>query len=68
MNWLLKVIVGKYGQSIVRHLLTLVSGWFIAIGIPETTTQAFVEVAHPIAIAVSIYLSTQVWSLVDKKK
>lgn len=67
MSWFLKIVVGKYGQSVIRHVLTAAAGWLVAIGIPEAQVQAFADSAHPVVLAAIIYGSTQLWSLVDKK-
>jgi hypothetical protein len=68
MKTILNFIVGKYGKSVTRTLLAALSGYLIKVGIPDTLVQPFIDSAAPVVTGVILYLSTQLWSLADKKK
>lgn len=68
MRTILNLIVGKYGKSVIRTLLGVISGYLIKIGIPDTIVAPFMDSAAPVVTGLLLYLSTQIWSLADKKK
>lgn len=68
IDWLRDLIVNRYLQSIVRHVMTVVAGWLAAIGVASETVTAFTDSATQVAIAILIWLLAQGWSLLDKKK
>ncbi len=55
-------------SSIVRHLLTLVAGGLLSVGVAQSDAENFASCAEPIASGVALYVLGQGWSLVDKKK
>jgi hypothetical protein len=55
-------------SSIVRHLLTLVAGGLLSVGVAKSDAENFASCAEPIASGVALYVLGQGWSLVDKKK
>lgn len=55
-------------SSIVRHLLTLVAGGLLSVGVAQSDAENFANAAEPIASGVALYVLGQSWSLVDKKK
>jgi len=54
--------------SVVRHLLTLVAGGLLTIGVSEAETHQLAEAATPVVSGAVLYGVSQVWSLKDKKK
>jgi hypothetical protein len=54
--------------SVVRHLITLVAGSLLAIGVSEADSQHLAEAATPVVSGAVLYGVSQVWSLKDKKK
>lgn len=68
MNKLMQFIVGKYGKSILRTLLAVVSGFLLKIGIPDAIVIPFMQHLEPITTALVLWAFTQIWSMADKKK
>jgi hypothetical protein len=54
--------------SIVRHLLTLVAGSLLTIGVSETDTQNLASAATPVVSGAVLYGVSQVLSLKSIKK
>lgn len=54
--------------SIVRHLLTLVAGSLLTIGVSETDTQNLAQAATPVVSGAVLYGVSQVLSLKNIKK
>lgn len=54
--------------SIVRHLLTLVAGSLLTIGVNEADTQSLAQAATPVVSGVVLYGVSQVLSLKNLKK
>lgn len=54
--------------SVIRHLLTLVAGGLLTIGVSEAETHQLAEAATPVVSGAVLYGVSQVWSLKDKKK
>jgi hypothetical protein len=54
--------------SVVRHLLTLVAGGLLTIGVSEAETHQLAQAATPVVSGAVLYGVSQVWSLKDKKK
>ena len=54
--------------SVVRHLLTLVAGGLLTIGVSEAETHQLAEAATPVVSGAVLYGVSQVWSIKDKKK
>lgn len=54
--------------SIVRHLLTLVAGSLMTIGVNEAEAHSFAHAAEPVISGTLLYGATQAWSLFDKRK
>lgn len=54
--------------SIVRHLLTLVAGGLLTIGVSEVDASNLAQAAEPVVSGALLYGVSQVWSLKDKKK
>lgn len=54
--------------SIVRHLLTLVAGSLLTIGVSEADAHNLATAAEPVLSGAVLYGVSQVWSLKDKKK
>lgn len=54
--------------SIVRHLLTLVAGGLLTIGVSEHDAANLVTAAEPVVAGAVLYGASQAWSLIDKKK
>jgi hypothetical protein len=60
----MEILIG----SIVRHLLTLVAGSLLTIGVSEADTHQLAEAATPVVSGAVLYGVSQVWSFKDKKK
>jgi hypothetical protein len=54
--------------SVVRHLLTLVAGGLLTIGIGEVETNQLAQAVTPVVSGAVLYGVSQVWSLKDKKR
>ncbi len=54
--------------SIVRHLLTLVAGSLLTIGVSEADASNLAQAAEPVVSGAVLYGVSQLWSLKDKKK
>jgi hypothetical protein len=53
--------------SIIRHLLTLVAGGLLTVGVSEADSHQLAEAATPVVSGAILYGVSQVWSLKDKK-
>jgi len=54
--------------SVVRHLLTLVAGGLLTIGIGDAETNQLAQAVTPVVSGAVLYGVSQVWSLKDKKR
>lgn len=54
--------------SVIRHLLTLVAGGLLTVGVSEADSHQLAEAATPVVSGAILYGVSQVWSLKDKKK
>jgi|TARA_R110000823_G_C15856521_1_gene492740 hypothetical protein len=54
--------------SVIRHLLTLVAGGLLTVGVSEAESHQLAEAATPVVSGAILYGVSQVWSLKDKKK
>ena len=54
--------------SIVRHLLTLVAGSLLTIGVSEADSQNLAQAATPVVSGAVLYGVSQVFSLKNIKK
>lgn len=54
--------------SVVRHLLTLLAGGLLTIGVSEADSNQLAQAATPVISGAVLYGVSQVWSLKDKKK
>jgi hypothetical protein len=54
--------------SVVRHLLTLVAGGLIAVGVGERDAANLVQAAEPVVGGLLLYGMSQAWSWFDKRK
>lgn len=59
----MEILIG----SIVRHLLTLVAGSLLAIGVSEAESHQLAEAATPVVSGALLYGVSQVWSIKDKR-
>ena len=69
--WVQKLLASGVLTSIIRKLLTLLSGYLLALNVPglsAETVAAFVASLTEIVIALIPYLIAQIWSLVVKAK
>ena len=55
-------------KSIVRHVITLVAGSLLTIGVTAEQTDDLANSVIPVAEAAALYGIAQVWSIKDKKK
>lgn len=55
-------------QSIVRHVITLVAGSLLTIGVTAEQSEDLANSVIPVAEAAALYGIAQVWSIKDKKK
>lgn len=53
--------------SIIHHLLTLVAGGLLTVGVSEADSHQLAEAATPVVSGAILYGVSQVWSLKDKK-
>lgn len=53
--------------SLIRHLLTLLGGGLIAIGVNESDASSFVAAAEPVVGGLALATVAQGWSLVEKR-
>lgn len=60
----MEILIG----SVIRHLLTLVAGSLLTIGVSEADSHQLAEAATPVVSGAVLYGVSQVWSLKDKKK
>ena len=49
--------------SLVRHLLTLLAGGLITVGVSENDSATFLQSAVPIVSGLMLYGEAQAWSL-----
>ena len=54
-------------QSIVRHVITLVAGSLLTIGVTAEQSEDLANSVIPVAEAAALYGIAQVWSIKDKK-
>jgi hypothetical protein len=54
--------------SVVRHLLTLVAGGLLTIGIGDAESNQLAQAVTPVVSGAVLYGVSQVWSLKDKKR
>jgi|DEB0MinimDraft_4_1074332.scaffolds.fasta_scaffold175336_1 hypothetical protein len=54
-------------QSIVRHVITLVAGSLLTIGVTAEQTDDLAKSVIPVVEAAALYGVAQVWSIKDKK-
>jgi hypothetical protein len=54
--------------SIIRHLLTLVAGSLLTVGVSEAESHQLAEAATPVVSGAILYGVSQVWSIKSKKK
>ena len=55
-------------KSIVRHVITLVAGGLLTIGVTQEQTDDLAKSVTPVAEAAVLYGIAQVWSIKDKSK
>lgn len=60
----MEILIG----SVIRHLLTLLAGSLLTIGVSEADSHQLAEAATPVVSGAVLYGVSQVWSLKDKKK
>jgi hypothetical protein len=54
--------------SLVRHLLSLVAGGLLTIGVGDAEVDKLADAVTPIVSGAILYGVSQVWSIKDKKK
>lgn len=54
--------------SVVRHVLSVGSGYLISIGVSQQAASSFIDVNEPIIIGIALYASSQLWSFLQKSK
>jgi len=54
--------------SVVRHLLTLVAGGLLTIGIGDAESNQLAQAVTPVVSGAVLYGVSQIWSLKDKKR
>ena len=54
--------------SVVRHLLTLVAGSLLTIGVSDADAHSLASAAEPVIGGAVLYGVSQIWSIKDKKK
>lgn len=54
--------------SVVRHVLTLLAGGLLSIGVQQSDADNLVKAIEPVASGALLYGISQVWSIKDKKK
>jgi len=60
--------MGLFIGSLVRHLLTLLAGGLITVGVSENDSATFLQSAEPVVSGLVLYGGAQAWSLINKKK
>jgi hypothetical protein len=60
--------MNPFFTSVVRHLLTLVAGGLIAVGVGERDAANLVQAAEPVVGGLLLYGMSQAWSWFDKRK
>ncbi|MGL5336151.1 MAG: hypothetical protein ACRC9R_08430 [Enterovibrio sp.] len=58
----------RFIGSLVRHVLTLVSGGLLVIGVGDAESDKLADAITPIVSGAVLYGVSQVWSIKDKKK
>jgi len=53
--------------SVVRHILTLIAGGLLSLGVQETQAHELVKAVEPIASGALLYGISQFWSIKEKK-
>jgi hypothetical protein len=54
--------------SVVRHLLTLVAGGLLTIGVGDVEINKLADATTPVISGALLYGVSQIWSIKDKKK
>ena len=54
--------------SIIRHLLTLVAGSLLTIGVGDAEVHNLADAATPVVSGAVLYGISQFWSIKDKKR
>jgi hypothetical protein len=71
IEWLQKLFASGVATSVIRKLLTLLSGYLLALNVPglsAETVAAFVASLSELVIALVPYIIAQIWSLLARAK
>ena len=68
IDWIRNLLLNKYLQSAVRHLLGMIAGVLAGQAIDPEILKMFVESGQEVIPALVILLGTQAWSWIDKAK
>jgi hypothetical protein len=71
ITWIQKLLASGVAASVLRKLLTLLSGYLLALNVPglsAETVAAFVASLTEIIVALIPYIIAQLWSLAAKAK
>lgn len=68
LDWLKELIASRYIKSVVRHVFTVLAGFLLSTGVDPAVVEKFVESGTAVAVAVLLWLVTQGWSWMEKRK
>lgn len=70
MDWIKRLVLSKYGASVIRHLLTALAGFLVAWGIVSDVgeLQPWINQTADLLLAILLYVLAQGASFLDKKK
>lgn len=68
IDWIKQLFMSRYLGSIVRHAMTALSGFLLAIGIEPEVVESFASSGTTVLIAVLTYVIAQGFSYLEKKQ
>lgn len=68
LEWVKKMLISKWAGSAARHLMSVVAGFLLAIGVAPELVEKFTASGSEILVAVIVYLVAQAWSFAEKKR
>lgn len=67
-DWLKNLIISKYLGGIVRHIITAVAGFLLAIGIDASVVEQFSDSGSVVLVGVATWVIGYFASYKEKKK
>lgn len=66
-NWLRGLVSQRVIQMVVRHTMTVIAGYLVALPIPQDVQQQFLSSAEQVFVAAALAGLALLWSWIDKK-